>query len=89
MITADIMTKNPQTVPASATVAEALDLLQSMNVRHLPVVDDGGHHYVFKLYALDTRLEPRGPLTKAKLLNHMNGHVLEEAELVGTYKRAA
>jgi acetoin utilization protein AcuB len=43
MIAADIMTKNPRTVPASATVAEAVDLLQSMNVRHLPVVDDAGH----------------------------------------------
>ncbi len=40
MIAADIMTPNPRTVRPTDTVSEALDALQSMAVRHLPVVDE-------------------------------------------------
>jgi Raf kinase inhibitor-like YbhB/YbcL family protein len=51
----------------------------------------GRHRYFFKLYALDSPLAPRlGSLhqpTKAELLAAMEGHVLAEAELVGTYER--
>jgi Raf kinase inhibitor-like YbhB/YbcL family protein len=45
------------------------------------------HHYHFKLYALDrmTGLKPKG--TKQQLLDAMKGHVLAEAQLIGTYKR--
>ena len=45
------------------------------------------HHYHFKLYALDhaTGLKPKA--TKQQLLDAMKGHVLAEAELIGTYKR--
>ena len=45
------------------------------------------HHYHFRLYALDrmTGLKPRG--TKQQLLDAMKGHVLAEAQLIGTYKR--
>jgi acetoin utilization protein AcuB len=37
-----IMTDNPRTVGASDPVGDAIDALQSMEVRHLPVVDDQG-----------------------------------------------
>ena len=40
MIAADMMTENPRTVRASDPVGDALDALQSLEVRHLPVVDD-------------------------------------------------
>lgn len=40
MIAADIMTRDPRTISVNASVAEAVDMLQSLNVRHLPVVDD-------------------------------------------------
>jgi Raf kinase inhibitor-like YbhB/YbcL family protein len=45
------------------------------------------HHYHFKLYALDrvTVLKPKA--TKQQLLDAMKGHVLAEAQLIGTYKR--
>jgi acetoin utilization protein AcuB len=42
MIAADIMTNNPQTLPSTASVADAVDALQSMHVRHLPIVDEEG-----------------------------------------------
>ena len=47
----------------------------------------GRHRYFHKLYALDTVLPELGEPTKAKLESAMEGHVLAEAELVGTYQR--
>ena len=45
----------------------------------------GRHRYFHKLYALDTVLPDLGNPTKADLLKAMEGHVLEEAVLMGTY----
>jgi Raf kinase inhibitor-like YbhB/YbcL family protein len=46
----------------------------------------GRHHYHFKLYALDAELKLDAP-TKAELERAMIGHVIEKAELVGTYQK--
>ena len=46
----------------------------------------GRHRYFHKLYALDVVLPDLGQPTKARLLNAMKGHVLAEAQLVGTYQ---
>jgi Raf kinase inhibitor-like YbhB/YbcL family protein len=48
----------------------------------------GRHRYFFKLYALDTLLTGLDRPTKADVERAMEGHVLESAELVGTYERA-
>lgn len=48
----------------------------------------GRHRYFHKLYALDTVLPDLKQPTKAQLEEAMRGHVLEEAELVGTYQRS-
>jgi Raf kinase inhibitor-like YbhB/YbcL family protein len=45
------------------------------------------HHYYFKLYALDTKLNLKGGATKPELERAMKGHILGEAELVGRYGR--
>lgn len=47
----------------------------------------GRHRYFFKLYALDKMLGDLGKPTKAELLKAMQGHVVEQTELVGTYER--
>ena len=47
----------------------------------------GRHRYFHKLYALDAMLPDLGRPTKDKLLASMQGHVIEEVELVGTYQR--
>lgn len=48
----------------------------------------GRHRYFHKLYALDTVLPDLGPrATKAEVERAMAGHVIEAAELVGTYQR--
>ncbi len=47
----------------------------------------GRHRYFFKLYALDSTLELTSP-TKAAVLSAMEGHVLAEAQMIGTYQKA-
>lgn len=47
----------------------------------------GEHRYFFKLYALDTLLPDLGHPTKHQLEQAMQGHILEETALVGTYAR--
>jgi Raf kinase inhibitor-like YbhB/YbcL family protein len=45
----------------------------------------GRHRYYHKLYALDTMLPDLTTPTKSRLLDAMQGHVLAEAVLMGTY----
>ena len=47
----------------------------------------GRHRYFHKLYALDMLLPDLGPATKAEVEAAMKGHVLAQAELVGTYQK--
>ena len=47
----------------------------------------GRHRYFFKLYRLDTTLGDLHEPTKAQLEAAMKGHVLAEAQLVGTYAK--
>lgn len=53
-----------------------------------PCPPGGTHRYFFKIYALDTEIDPgqRG-LTKNDLLEAMRGHILAEGQLMGTYTR--
>jgi len=48
----------------------------------------GRHRYFHKLYALDAVLPDLKQPTKDQLLKAMQGHVLAQAELVGTYRKA-
>jgi Raf kinase inhibitor-like YbhB/YbcL family protein len=47
----------------------------------------GRHRYFFKLYALDTTLPALSQPTKAAVEQAMRGHVMAQAELVGTYQK--
>lgn len=49
----------------------------------------GKHRYFFKLYALDTTLPDLKSPTKPALEKAMEGHILQKAELVGTYQKKA
>jgi Raf kinase inhibitor-like YbhB/YbcL family protein len=53
----------------------------------MPPPGHGTHHYHFRLYALDVELNSERALSKEELLELMQGHVLAEAEMVGTYAR--
>jgi hypothetical protein len=52
-----------------------------------PCPPGGEHRYYFKLYALDQVLNARPGLSKKKIITEMEGHVLAEAQLMGTYTR--
>lgn len=45
------------------------------------------HRYFFKLYALDIELDLSPGATKQDLLRAMEGHVIAEGQLIGTYQR--
>jgi hypothetical protein len=45
------------------------------------------HRYYFKLYALDTKLNLKSGASKADLERAMKGHILAQAEIMGTFKR--
>lgn len=45
------------------------------------------HRYRFFLYALDTSLDLKPGATKQAVLQAIQGHILAEAQLVGTYGR--
>ena len=47
----------------------------------------GRHRYFFKLYALDTELKGLKNPTKAQLEKAMQGHVLDNTQLIGTYEK--
>jgi Raf kinase inhibitor-like YbhB/YbcL family protein len=48
----------------------------------------GRHRYFHKLYALDTVLEGLDSPTKAEVESAMQGHIIAQAELIGTYKKS-
>lgn len=52
-----------------------------------PCPPGGVHHYFFRLYALDVKLDSSAGWTKDQLVQAINGHVLGQAELMGTYSR--
>jgi Raf kinase inhibitor-like YbhB/YbcL family protein len=47
----------------------------------------GRHRYFFKLYALDAMLSDLRKPNKAALEKAMQGHIIEQAELIGTYQK--
>ena len=53
-----------------------------------PCPPSGTHRYFFKLYALDAVPDIKKNAKKADLEAAMKGHVLDEAQLIGLYKRS-
>jgi hypothetical protein len=50
-----------------------------------PAPPDKRHTYIFKLYALDIKLDLPNESTKADVEKAMEGHILEQTQLTGTY----
>ena len=51
-----------------------------------PPEGHGVHHYFFHLYAIDKPLDDRGSPTRREMLDAIDGHIVEQARVVGTYK---
>ena len=47
------------------------------------------HHYFFRVYALDSRLDLPPGATRRELDAAMSGHILAQGQIVGTYQRAS
>jgi Raf kinase inhibitor-like YbhB/YbcL family protein len=84
----------PENVAKTVTPAEPAGALQGENSwgkigygGPAPPRGHGVHHYHFKLYALDAPLDVAPGLTKERLLAAMEGHLIAQGELVGTYQR--
>ncbi|MDK9700441.1 MAG: YbhB/YbcL family Raf kinase inhibitor-like protein [bacterium] len=54
---------------------------------HGPCPPIGRHRYFFKLYALDIVLPDLKQPNKADLVRAMDGHVVANCELIGTYQK--
>lgn len=52
-----------------------------------PCPPSGTHRYFFKIYALDQKLDLGEGISKKELEKSMEGHILDKAELIGSYKR--
>ncbi|MFH1098437.1 MAG: YbhB/YbcL family Raf kinase inhibitor-like protein [Candidatus Uhrbacteria bacterium] len=52
-----------------------------------PQYEPAEHRYTFKLYALDAELKLKTGASKAEVLQVMQGHILDEAQLIGRYRR--
>jgi hypothetical protein len=53
-----------------------------------PCPPHGLHHYYFRVYALDIRLDLPPGATRKQVDAAMNGHILAQVQIVGTYQRA-
>ncbi len=53
-----------------------------------PCPPSGTHRYFFKLFALDKMLDLDQGLKKEDLLSAMQGHILEQTQLIGLYQRS-
>lgn len=53
-----------------------------------PCPPSGTHRYFFKLYALDEILKVPEGSTREEVEKAIDGHILEEAQIVGVYQRS-
>lgn len=81
-------------IPTTGSLSEPAGALQGVNSSNeigyrgpAPPRGHGVHHYHFKLYALNTALAIAAGANKKTLLAAMEGHIVAQAELVGTYER--
>ena len=52
-----------------------------------PCPPSGTHRYFFKVYAVDSELALKAGATKDELMKAMEGHIVGQAQLTGTYRR--
>jgi Raf kinase inhibitor-like YbhB/YbcL family protein len=52
-----------------------------------PCPSDGTHRYYYRVYALDTEINLPAKISKQDLLTAMDGHIIDEDNLMGRYNR--
>jgi Raf kinase inhibitor-like YbhB/YbcL family protein len=80
----------PEGVTPDTPVADSA--MQGKNIRgangyQAPCPPKGGpaHHYVFELYALDTKLDLPAGAARADILKAMDGHIVGKSSYVGSF----
>lgn len=53
----------------------------------MPPPRSGTHRYYFKLYALEAKLSAEAGMDKKSLMKDIEGHIIAEGQLMGTYSR--
>ena len=91
------VTELPEGIPPKPRLKKPAGALQGMNSWRtgqtigyrgpLPPPGSGPHRYSFWVYALEAKLPVQPGVTKGVLLQEIQGHVLAEGELMGTYER--
>ncbi len=80
----------PEGLPAAPTFkdgsVQGITSARSLGY-HGPCPPSGTHRYFFKLYALDITLALDSTANKEALLEAMEGHILAQAELMGTFSK--
>jgi Raf kinase inhibitor-like YbhB/YbcL family protein len=85
----------PEGVPASADLADGSKQLISAGRGGGPGIGyrspcppaGAPHHYVFELFALDTKLDVPASPTRADLVKAIDGHIIGHAVIVGLFSR--
>ena len=80
----------PENVPVGKTLANGAKhgAGTSKKIGYMgPCPPSGTHRYFFRVYALDSKLDLKSGSSKERLLRAMQGHILSEGQLMGTYKR--
>jgi Raf kinase inhibitor-like YbhB/YbcL family protein len=84
--------RRPRALPEGVTAASLPRAREGVNDWNRagyggPCPPIGRHRYFHKLYALDVGARRSAKANKADLEKAMQGHVLGEAQLVGTYEK--
>jgi len=53
-----------------------------------PCPPSGTHRYLFRIYALDSDLALKAGATKAEVEKAMEGHIVAQGQLMGTYRKS-
>lgn len=89
-----IVSDLPEALPATETLEET-GAIQGRNDFNNIGYDgpcpppSNSHRYFFRLYALDTKLQLRAGATKREFERAIEGRILAEGHLMGTYQREA
>lgn len=84
----------PRGIPPRGNVEQPVHVMQGMNDfgrigydGPCPPKGHGVHHYHFKVYILDRKLNLNPGASREELEKAMKGHVIQCGELVGLYER--
>ncbi|WP_048165574.1 YbhB/YbcL family Raf kinase inhibitor-like protein [Palaeococcus pacificus] len=88
------MEEIPEGIPKLRELSSPIEVVQGRNDfgrigynGPCPPRGHGIHHYHFKVYVLDTKLDLSSGATKSELEKAMEGHVIQKGELIGLYER--